>query len=246
MQKKTMKLTMAVATLPLLLGMLVACGSPKTNGSAAAPVPDANGVITLDKSTIGTDGDGREKTKYMAYTQTADLSKGDYFKQVQDNMAEMKLHSDFVNQVIADKKITGAEMNQAERQALDCASQQGLTLGVDYWLKNGGEWNIYGRDISSYRAMDIMVTCGSNNGYETLMKAYTQAIANPDDIDLEPYRVQCYKDLKVLDPKVTYRQFEDTNVKFTMPTSYKDPRWKDYNHCTDDPLHTMTSKTPAQ
>ncbi|MBW3077793.1 hypothetical protein [Bifidobacterium simiiventris] len=215
------------------------CGATVVGGDGgAAPSAEANGSVKVDE---GSAPSGTQLT-YMGYTDTVTLTDS-YVATLKDDAAWT--HADFIREVIADRRITADEMNEAERRSINCYAQYGLKVGVDYWFgDNGG--GLVEKENDRYtqeQRADISTTCGLDTGYESIKEVYYQAVRNPDDVDLEPYRFQCYQEQGLLDAGYTYDEFERLVDNGTSPLSDYDsldeasPTKRQLDQCVNDPLH---------
>lgn len=182
------------------------------------------------------------QTAYMSYAEDATL--GDHAKQLlkESVTSTPNIDKEYVDSVTADGTITADEMNAAEQRAVDCFAGHGMIANTNYWFGLDG-----GLVTDSQNTADdgtISDECMYGNGYEALRTAYLDAVRNPDGVDLGPYRLQCYKDYKLVDQDYSYEQYQrdqDSGKSRLNSVDPATPAYRDYVECLTDPLHAMTS-----
>ncbi|MCH9276287.1 hypothetical protein JS533_008405 [Bifidobacterium amazonense] len=235
--------TRIIGLLVFVLSLSVCCGCGESSSSSddAAAIAGVKGSVTVDGSAAPS---GSQLT-YMGYTDTVELN--DSYARLLEKDAEW-LDSDYIREVAKDGKITADEMNEAERRSISCFSGYGLKVGVDYWFGSDDSGMIE-KDNDRYtqdQRSDIDTTCGLDLGYDSIKKIYYNALYNPDNVDLEPYRFQCYQEHDLLDGSYTYSQFEqlveDGNSPLAGIASLDDgsPTRRQFDQCVADPLHNIT------
>ena len=181
------------------------------------------------------------RTSYMDYQDDVRLNAV-YMGKLRDDLRSWKVNDmDYLEEILKDSVITADEMNDLERKANGCFEKYGYTMGKNLWFSvNGGtEVDNHGNYAEAERQ------CGYANGYLIVQEYYTDAYRNPNSVDLEPYRFQCYKDYGLIAQDYSYEKFEQGLDKGESPLSGLTPGTKphdDFLHCTDDPLHYMKSK----
>ncbi|WP_143248876.1 hypothetical protein [Bifidobacterium tissieri] len=244
--------TMAVIAAALAFMMpLTGCGDSGAGSASPSASEPSSSSTTSSRSTNvawshinGTD----VQTAYAAYTQNATL--GDHARQVLGERVASTPNIDktYVDSVTADGTITADEMNDAEQRAVDCFAGHDMTAGKDYWF--GLDSGLVTDASKNTPAEDnaISTACMDTNGYNALRATYLDAVRNPDGVDLEPYRFQCYKDYKLIDTSVSYDEYtkdQDSGKSLLNAVDPATPSYRDYVECFTDPLHHMTSDPSA-
>ena len=225
----------------LIVSILLVSSSAGCGSSESVATASQNGGITVSSAPKGSDA----QTEYMSYTQTAELNDS-YLIQLKNELSMSNVDMDFVNAVIEDHVITADEMNESERRAISCLSKYDMKPGENFWfIKNGGIIT-NAADHTPEESHQITNECLDDTAYSALKNVYLGAVRNPDNIDLEPYRFQCYKDYKLIDQDYSYEQFKQELDNGKSPLSYirssSTPGYDDFMECVTDPLHHMKSK----
>lgn len=231
---KVLRVFVCLAAIASFSISFAGCGSPvagadKREGHESVSAP------------IGSDA----QTEYMAYTETAALNDS-YMTQLSNELSGVNVDADFVNRVTEDRQITAEEMNEAERRAINCLSNYGLVPNESFWFGKNTGFIVDENALSDSDTNKVDDECLYNTGYAALKSVYLNAVRNPNNIDLDPYRFQCYKDYKLIDQDYSYEQFQQELNNGKSPLSYirssSTPGYDDFMECVTDPLHHMKSK----
>ncbi|NEG77986.1 hypothetical protein [Bifidobacterium avesanii] len=158
--------------------------------------------------------------------------------------------ADAVNQILTDGVITADEMNILERQVVGCYARHGLQANADYWFSQGSGIDVW--STSKVKGDNPYEReCEIESGYQILVYYYNAILRNPDSIDLEPYRYQCYKEHDLLTRDYSYEEFERLSAQGSATPLLKggnsgDPATLQVSKCTDDPLHNISNATPGR
>ena len=220
--------TMAFACMIALAG----CGGDAGRGQEA----DRGAVLNGMRST------------YAQYADSVEINASRR-SQIDYMLERNKQGKDVVESVLSDNVITADEMNDVERQAVGCFARYGYKINVDYWLAKGGgigAGNEKTMPVGDPKVQDIQAECESGTGYNILVNAYYSAYYNPDDIDLDPYRFQCFVEHDLVDESMSYDEFnrlrrESKNPYIGNPQSYGSPVHDVWFSCTSDPLHNISN-----
>ncbi|RSX49003.1 hypothetical protein [Bifidobacterium callimiconis] len=250
----SIRAAIGLAAAIMLMMPLAGCGNSGA-GSAASPASSAGessqsttssqqGVAAKSTNVAWEHLNGTDlQTAYMSYTEDATL--GAHARQLLEESVTSTPNIDkaYVDSVTTDGNITADEMNAAEQRAVDCFAGHGMTANRDYWfgLDGGLVTDPHGTVADDNAVSD---ECMYGNGYEALRTSYLDAVRNPDGVDLDPYRLQCYKDYKLVDQDYSYEQYQrdqDSGQSRLNSVDPATPAYRDYVECLTDPLHTMTS-----
>ncbi|KAA8821944.1 hypothetical protein [Bifidobacterium vespertilionis] len=188
------------------------------------------------------------RSTYGQYTDSV-LVNNTYKNEINYQLQHNELARDAVQEIMSDSVITADEMNDLERQTVGCFAKYGYKVNVDYWFAKGGgvsAMKIKTMPPNTPKMNSIEDECESANGYSIIVYAYYKALYNPDDIDLNPYRFQCYQEHDLVDKDMSYDEFnrqrnENKNPFIGNPQSYGSSVHDVWFSCTSDPLHNISN-----
>ena len=153
-------------------------------------------------------------------------------------------NSDYLKQIISDNIVSADEMNEFQNRVRKCYADEGFDFvqtnesGAGSLARLDGQ-PITGRDTHSE---DALQRCNYDTGYGMLAPIYSQATANPDNIDTAPYIVQCLIDHRLVDESYTVDELTRDTRQRTGPYAILDEegsgsdRGKQIYDCGRDPL----------
>lgn len=189
------------------------------------------------------------RAHYGEFSDSVTISNA-YLQQIQEKVGQNAYRSgkERVNTIVSDGKITADEINELERYVVGCYAQHDLQVNKDYWFTDGGGINIW---KGQERNGDFVKECEINSGYQLLIYYYYLIDRNPDNIDLEPYRYQCYQEHDLLMQPYSYEDYERLRLQSNGTPLLKggtsgDPTTLMVAKCTDDPLHNIANSPLKQ
>lgn len=189
------------------------------------------------------------RANYGEFSDSVTVSRA-YLEQIQEKTGQSSYRSgrERVNAIVSDGTITADEINELERSVVGCYAQHGLKANEDYWFTDGGGINIW---KGQERNDEFVKECEIDSGYQLLIYYYYMIDRNPDNIDLEPYRYQCYKEHDLLMQPYSYEDYERLRLQGDGTPLLKggtsgDPTTLMVNKCTDDPLHNIADSPLKQ
>lgn len=153
-------------------------------------------------------------------------------------------NADRAKAIIADGTITVDEMNEFDRTMAACLSK----LGYDGQYDANGTFSMKRLNESdgttdSTQALD---ECQTVTGYDVIRTLYSNAVRNPDDVDLGPYVVQCMIDIGAAPQGYTLDEYVKDSRNRTGPyatldalqdTDPTNSQAQQIRECGYDPLH---------
>lgn len=232
----------ALALAFALTASLSACGGSGSDpGSEERP-----GAIRLEHAPIGA------KSTYMAYTDDVRLNAS-AMKDIRDALDEPHNAQarDVIDQVLADGVISAEEMNDVERRAVTClADRYGLELGSTVYIRDTGGLSFDMSHVPKDQVGQVASVCMDDTGYTVIGTYYSAGYSNPDNVDLEPYRYQCYKEHDLLAKDYSYEEYERLKGNSPVPLlkggTSTDPLTAKVLACVSDPLHNITNSPLKQ
>lgn len=193
------------------------------------------------------------RSGYAQYVDSVPINAS-YRKQIAGALDHDSSGKDVIEQVLADGIIDPGEMNDVERQMVGCFSDRGYEVNVDYWLAKDGGFaasNAATMPASDERVQDAIRQCESSTGYGILVYYYNQASRNPDDIDLDPYVFQCFREHGLVDAGLAYDEFrrigeQGGNPLVGDPARSDSSKHQDWEMCVSDPLHNVADSPLAR
>ena len=220
-----------VVVLVGLLLVLSGCGAGPGDAAVAPPPGD------------------RVHAGYAQYVDSVPIADG-YMREIEGTLQYGGARVDVVRRILDDRVITAGEMNDLESKVVGCYAKYGFQPNRDYWFTKGSGIDIYNNvsmSVDDSRISDIENECEAANGYELVVSYYYQALYNPEDIDLDPYRFECYREHGLVDGSMSFDEFNRVRKAGGNPyvngnpTGLKDSRFPVWDTCWTDPLHNIAN-----
>ena len=206
------------------------------------------GIGSSDAGVAPPPGD-RVRAEYAQYVDSVPIADG-YMREIAVSLQYGGARVDVVRKILDDRVVTAGEMNDLEGRAVGCFAKYGFQPNRDYWFyKDGGvgvsnERTMPGDDP---RVKSAFRECTLDTGYDLVVSYYYQALYNPEDIDLDPYRFQCVQEHGLVDGSMSFDEFNRVRRSGGNPyvngnpTGSKDSRFPVWDACWTDPLHNISN-----
>ena len=138
-----------------------------------------------------------------------------------------KSHSTFEREALADGKVTDAEQAEMIERLRTCLAGIGMKL-VKYTKGGGQEIEILDKSQDPDASNEALESCETSSGSNTVGLIYELTLRNPQNIDLVPKIVACFKKHHLVGPGYDYKR--------GLPHVPDDKRESQVQQCNDDPL----------
>ena len=203
-----------VALLLLLVGVtLTGC---TTSGVASGPTPSGTSPASPTATVPG-----------------APTFTGPYAAVLADVYA--KSRSTFERDALVDGKITDAEQAEMVERLRTCVRGYGHTL-VSYGKAGGSTFDL-NPNKKSDAANDEVSECEKSAGENTVGLIYSLVLRNPQNIDLVPKTIACFKKHQLVGPGYSRSDYERG-----LPNFPDEKRNAQVLQCNDDPLNRIEGK----
>lgn len=150
-----------------------------------------------------------------------------------------RTHSTMIADIMKDGVITAQEMNDLQRQQMDCYAAAGYDILYDDDLTA----TVIPRDANAEgETEDVARKCDTNQGFADVYNVYFEALRNPDARDLTSATIQCLIDKGLVDKTYTKDDYERDSENRTGPYT-PDPETGGVNDqvytCGRDPLGNL-------
>lgn len=193
------------------------------------------------------DAPAHARIAYAQHSNSVYINKT-YADQIEGILQYGNDNATVVHTVLNDQMITADEINELERNAVSCFAQYGYQVNVDYWFAEDGGVNAGNATTmppDSEQVRQASDDCEGDTGYGLLIYYYYKALYNPDNIDLEPYRFQCYQQHAVIRKEMTFEEYKQLMASGNSPIASASKAGgstsRDYIICSRDPLHNISS-----
>lgn len=152
---------------------------------------------------------------------------------------QQRTHSAMIADIMKDGVITAQEMNDLQRQQMDCYAAAGYDILYDDDLTA----TVIPRDANAEgETEDVARKCDTNQGFADVYTIYFEALRNPDARDLTSATIQCLIDKGLVDKTYTKDEYERDSENRTGPYT-PDPETGGVNDqvytCGRDPLGNL-------